>query len=262
MDCSDAQLHLLDYQRGRLAADLRGEIRAHLEGCPACRDEELAERELTTLLDRRPRYPASADLKRRLAAEWASAPAAPPRASWRRWATSLAPALATAAVFLIATSLYYGQQRAADEVAGLVGEAVNDHLRVLSGRRPLEVESGAIHQVKPWFQGRLDFAPVVPFAGDEAFPLQGGAIEYFLDRQAAVFVYKRRLHTASLFVFRAEGLPWPDRGLEPLGSVPAYRTTARGFHVVLWRAGELGYALVSDVEASELRELASRIAAG
>src|SRR5262249_22099940 len=100
MDCSDAQLHLLDYQRGRLAADLRGEIRTHREGCPACRDEEVAERELTTLLDRRPRYPASGDLKRRLAAGWTPAPAAAasPRAGWRRWATSLAPALATAAV--------------------------------------------------------------------------------------------------------------------------------------------------------------------
>jgi anti-sigma factor RsiW len=265
MDCLDAQLHLLDYQRGRLAPELRGEVRAHLDGCPACRSDEAAERELTTLLERRlPRYPASPALKRQLSARWVEPTAARRRSRWHRWTVSLAPALAVAAALLVAIPLYY--QRTAGPpgptTAWMVGEAVNDHLRVLSGRRPLDIESGGMHQVRPWFQGRLDFAPVVSFAGDDAFPLRGGATEFFLDRRAAVFVYSRRLHTISLLVFRAEGLPWPDRGLQRLGPVQAYRTTARGFQVVLWRAGELGYALVSDLDATELADLASRLAAG
>ena len=54
--------------------------------------------------------------------------------------------------------------------------AVNDHLRVLASQHPLDIESGGIHQVKPWFEGRLDFAPVVSFLGDEEFPLRGGAV--------------------------------------------------------------------------------------
>jgi anti-sigma factor RsiW len=127
---------------------------------------------------------------------------------------------------------------------------VNDHLRVLDGRRPLDVESGGLHQVKPWFQGRLDFAPVVAFAGDDEFPLKGGAVDYFLDRKAAVFVYGRRLHTVSLVVLRAEGLTWP---------ATPQRMSERGFNVVLWRAGDLGYALVSDVDAGELSMLAARL---
>ena len=97
------------------------------------------------------------------------------------------------------------------------------------------------------------FAPVVTFGGDAEFPLQGGAIEYFLDRRAAVFVYKRRLHTVSLLVFRAEGLPWPAGGRRSTQA-------ERGFNVVLWRGGELGYALVSDLDAPELAELAGRLA--
>ena len=35
--------------------------------------------------------------------------------------------------------------------------------------------------------------------------------------------------------------------------------TARGFNVLLWRADDLGYALVSDVDGAELRDLAARI---
>jgi anti-sigma factor RsiW len=134
----------------------------------------------------------------------------------------------------------------------MAAEAVNDHLRIASGHHRLEVEAGGIHQVKPWFAGKLDFAPVIAFGGDADFPLQGGAVEYFLDRQAAVFVYRRRLHTVSLLVFRADGLVWPTSGR------PSTRTE-RGFSVLLWRAGELGYALVSDLEAGELSELAGRL---
>jgi anti-sigma factor RsiW len=103
--------------------------------------------------------------------------------------------------------------------------------------------------VKPWFAGRLDFAPVVTFEGDADFPLKGGAIEYFLDRRAAVFVYGRRLHTVSLLIFRPEGVPLPRRTEE---------RRVRGFNVVIWRSGDLGYALVSDLGAPELRALAAR----
>jgi len=127
---------------------------------------------------------------------------------------------------------------------------VNDHVRVLLSQRPMDVESSDVHQVKPWFAGRLDFAPAVAFDGDAEFPLRGGAVGYFLDRRAAVFLYSRRLHAISLFVVRADGLDWPARRLE---------MSSRGFRVFVWRAGELGYALVSDVDMGELRTLAAKV---
>ncbi len=93
------------------------------------------------------------------------------------------------------------------------------------------------------------------FEGDADFPLKGGAIGYFLDRKAAVFVYARRLHPISLLVFPAGGLPWPG----PEGR--AVTSTERGFVVVLWRRGELGHALVSDVDARDLSALATKLGA-
>jgi len=77
-----------------------------------------------------------------------------------------------------------------------------------------------------------------------------------------VFVYNRRLHAVSLFVFRADGLSWPANDLTPVGGAQAYTTRSRGFHVLLWRRGELGYALVSDVDAAELTQLAAQVAGG
>jgi anti-sigma factor RsiW len=263
MDCGEVRLHLLDDHRGRLERGQHEDIRAHIQGCAACARAEAAELALTEALEQRlPQHPATLALKRRLAAEW---PVAAPRRQpwWSRWRPALLPALAVAGVVIVALPvLYYQRASSRPAAAAMVAEAVNDHLRVLQRPGPLDVEGGGVHQVKPWFAGRLDFAPVVAFGGDGDYPLRGGAIGYFLDRRAAVFVYTRRLHTVSLLVFRADGLPWPARELTPLGTVRAYTTVARGFNVVMWRAGELGYALVSDLDARELRELALKVSGG
>lgn len=252
MNCQDVRPQLLDYQRGTLGLDLRADISAHVRGCPGCTRADAAEWVLTEMLEQRlPQHSAPLGLKRLLAARWPAA-LAPQPSWWTRWGRSLVPAAAVAVVLLTVMPLYY-QRLVAPTAAGLVTEAVNDHLRILTSQHPLDVTSSNFHQVKPWFEGRLDFAPVVSFLGDAEFPLKGGALGYFLDRKAAVFVFHRRLHSISLFVVRAEGLPWP------VGGARAYMTLSRGFNVVLWRSGELGYALVSDVDAVELAQLAAKL---
>jgi anti-sigma factor RsiW len=248
MNCEDVRLQLGDHRQGRLEASAADALQAHLADCPHCAHVAAAEAELTDVLERRlPQYPASFALKRRLATQW---PAAAPRRAWWRPAPLAALALAALAL-LVVTPVVYDRQREARVTRSMVAEAVNDHLRVLSSQRPLEIESGGIHQVKPWFEGRLDFAPVVAFDGDADLPLRGGAVGYFFDRKAAVFVYARRLHPVSLIVFRADGLAWP-RG----DGTPA--TDDRGFSTILWRRAALGYALVSDIDARELSTLAAR----
>jgi len=261
MTCEDAREQLLDYQRGRLAFPAESEVRAHLDGCADCTRDDALEHELTKALEQRlPLHPASIALKRRLAAQWPTP--STQRSWWRRWRPVLMPALAFAALLMLVTPVLYYERtasRMAGERAGLVAEAVNDHLRVLASQHPLDIESSDVHQVKPWFEGRLDFAPRVAFEGDAEFPLKGGALGYFRDRKAAVFVYARRLHPITLLVFRADGLPWPTRAQTPAGPPEVYRTVDRGFNVIMWRTDELGYALVSDVDPRDLNALAARI---
>jgi anti-sigma factor RsiW len=141
----------------------------------------------------------------------------------------------------------------------LVTEAVNDHIRVVSGTHPVDIESGGIHQVKPWFTGRLEFAPRVTFSGDDDFPLVGGGVGYFVDRKAAMFMFKRRLHVITLLVFPADGLPWPTVPPTRVGPLSVDEQTSRGFNVLLWQDGGLGYALTSDVNRHDLETLAARI---
>jgi len=254
MNCDDVRLNLRDHRQGRLEAAAEHELRAHLSACPHCAHVAAAEEELTDALERRlPQYPASFALKRRLADQWSVA--SPRPAWWRAWRPAPIAALALAGLMLVVAPIVYYERRDAGTAKSMVAEAVNDHLRVLSSQRPLEIESGGLHQVKPWFEGRLDFAPVVTFEGDADFPLKGGAVGYFFDRKAAVFVYTRRLHPISLIVFRADGLRWPAGE----GGVSA--KDERGFAAIVWRRGALGYALVSDVDGRELTSLAARLRA-
>jgi anti-sigma factor RsiW len=220
------------------------------------RDEGTVEMALTEALQRLPQRRAPARLVRRVERVLAATPA--PRSRWRR---ALAPALAAAAVLLVAAPVVVYERSVATRAAAatMVNEAIGDHLRIVQAQRPLEIESGDGHRVRPWFEGRLEFSPVLPFGGDGEVPLRGGSLAWFLDRRAAAFVYGLRLHTVTLFVFRPEGLPWPTTGWERAGAREVYRSGARGFTVVMWRAHGLGYALVSDADPREVLELSARV---
>jgi len=151
--------------------------------------------DLDTLLQKLPRRTAPASLRARIERMHVR----------RREPRNIAIALAVIAFVAVILFVSRRTNQASPE-SPLVAEAINDHLRVLYASHPLEIESGGIHQVKPWFEGRLDFAPIVTFDGDADFPLQGGTIAYYIDRKAAAFVYKRNLHLITLFVFQSRQL--------------------------------------------------------
>jgi anti-sigma factor RsiW len=261
VDGSHVSDRIFDHVSGRLTTAEKTAVEAHLAGCAECRKLEAEERVAADLLQNRlPHYAAGEALKARLAATLREA-APPPAPKRPARLAALAPAfgvLAAAAALLFVVEERH-QRDASDAAArALVGEAVNDHLRVLYAERPIEIESGGIHQVKPWFSGRLDFAPVVAFDGDAEYVLEGGSVGYVMDRKAAVFVYKVRLHTLSLFVFRADGLTWPE-GTVLIGAHRATSSSQRGFNVLMLQSGDLGYALVSDASEGALTKLMGKV---
>jgi anti-sigma factor RsiW len=258
-ECDATREQLLAAIRGQLGETERARIDRHLETCAECTRIFERERALDQALGKRPTHALPNALRERLAAQVTRAMPVASVASvtrGRRFARSAAifgPSLAAVVLGLLLVRQW------ANPNQGLVSEAVNDHLRVLYAEHPVEIESGGIHQVKPWFTGRLDFAPVLSFSGDEEFPLEGGAIGLFVDRKAATFIFKHKLHSITLFVFRSDGLDWPLRSNAALGALPCTSARARGFNTLLWRDGDLGYALVSDVDMAELTRLGIKI---
>jgi len=254
IDHQTVRTQMLDALRDRLGTAERTSFDQHLASCEDCRKIFERERALDRALNKRPTYAMPKGLQERLAAQVTPKPASKAKASWLMRRPAM---VAFAAVPLLAALLFVRAWTNPNQA--LVTEAVNDHLRVLYAEHPIEIASGGIHQVKPWFTGRVDFAPPVTFSGDEEFPMEGGSIALFVDRKAATFVFHHKLHTITLFVFRSEGLSFPIRNNVSLGSLSGTATRLRGFNTLLWKDGDLGYALVSDVNADELVRLANKV---
>jgi anti-sigma factor RsiW len=264
MDCSTVHEQLAG-MKASIEPSLEDAVLEHLRSCESCRDHQVIEKELDSLLSQRlPRFEAPPHLKQRLLASYGQPPIAPrhrPRSPrlGKAWVVPVLSAALSAAAVVAVLRIPSSRDRGEDTT--LVSEAVNDHLRVVLSSHPVEIESGGIHQVKPWFSGRLDFAPRVAFSGDDEFPLIGGSVGYLLDRKAAVFVFKCRLHTVTLLVFPHERLPWPNSRPVRLGTTDVVEQEWRGFNLFLWRRADLGFALVSDVGRADLAKLASRLIA-
>lgn len=267
--CDTMASYAREGRRGRLDDAEAEALAAHLSTCPRCRELHRRECALDGALGRLTRPAAPEALKARLqmsiARETAdarpshvneTARKAPARLRTMRWMATMGLLMAAAAL-----PIFFRQQEGLRQAhALLANEAVSDHLRVLYADRGLEVDGGGIHQVKPWFEGRLDFAPVLAFDGDEEFPLLGGSVAYFHDRKAAAFAFRHKLHHITLLVFPADGLTDLPSDNVAAGHVPGVRVRLRGFDALLWRHQDLGYALVSDMTGSELERLASKIA--
>jgi anti-sigma factor RsiW len=132
----------------------------------------------------------------------------------------------------------------------LTRELVASHVRsqMLASHR-LDVASSDSHTVKPWFQGKLDFAPPAKDLTDRGYPLVGGRLDYLGERPVAAIVYRRRDHVINLFV-------WPST---PADTASPEQAARQGFHLVHWTSAGLTFWAVSDLNEPELRQFARLI---
>jgi anti-sigma factor RsiW len=163
----------------------------------------------------------------------------------RRMPRWLVPSLSAVAGAALAALVMLVVRPAPQPELDVATEAVGDHLRVL-GAHGLDVETNDMHNVKPWFAGKLDFTPPVTFVSDDEFQLKGGDVAVFLGHKSAAFIFAHRLHVLSLFVFES-------------GDASDGEKTIQGFHVATWGSGGLGFALVSDINWDDLRALEKRL---
>src|SRR5262245_60473344 len=230
------------YVDGELDLANARETERHLERCADCRGIEKAIRELRgALTGEAIAYRAPAHLRRNV------------RAALRREARSTRQALspwlmfATGAAFaaVILGFMLFQTTRAARTDA-IVDQVVANHVRSLLAAQLVDVVSSDQHTVKPWFDGKIDFAPEVRDLSANGFPLIGGRLDYLDGKTVAALVYQRNKHPINLFITPAA----TSRSTSPAV------TTRRGYNIFAWINNGLKYWAVSDLNQAELRQLA------
>ena len=220
------------------------EMESHLRECSTCSlAYEQGRRLRAALNDGELRFSAPAHLRERVDA--LARRQARPRSSpawWRGAAFAASAALAALAVFAIVP-------RGASTGDSIVDEIVSSHVRSLMADHLTDVPSSDRHTVKPWFDGKLDFAPAVADLADHGFPLVGGRLDYARNRPTAALVYARQKHFINLFV-------WP--AAQQKDGNPG-QWSRHGFNVVHWNGHEMSYWAVSDLNTAELEEFAGLI---
>lgn len=135
----------------------------------------------------------------------------------------------------------------------LAQEVVSDHVRSLQMPGHLtDVLSSDQHTVKPWFDGKVDFAPPVKDFATQDFRLYGGRLEYLNKRGVATLVYQRRLHYINLYI-------WPA---EQAGATAEVTTQRQGYNLIHWTSSGMNYWAISDLNSVELLEFARLVQQG
>jgi anti-sigma factor RsiW len=233
--CPD-KTHLVHaFVDGELDAVNAEAFETRLKTCPACAS---AVGELQDLRERiaRPelREPAPAALRNRLEAMIEAETERPRRRIPSAVPWSLAGGFAALAASLAVTTSLPSTTVLADQL-------VADHVRSTLASHLVDVETSDRHAVKPWFAGKIDFAPPVVDLAQQGFPLVGGRVDYLDGRVVAALVYRRGKHVINVFI-----RPEP-KGLR----LPAARAHD-GYSLVRWTEGGLEFWAVSDAEPREL----------
>ncbi len=164
----------------------------------------------------------------------------------RRNFRPLVGALAASIALAVALSAILVQRSGRDTVEEQIFAS---HVRSLQVDHLMDVASSDQHTVKPWFAGKLDFSPPVRDLREQGFPLEGGRLDYLDGRSVAALVYQRHQHVINVFV-------WPQ------SSAAAEHSSSReGYNMLRWSEGGFAFWAISDLNPTELRELASRLQA-
>lgn len=240
MDCPTCEAMVDAYVDGELSATESAELERALADCPACRERLERARAMSGLLRDLPVEPVPDLLRARIERELRTI-AGRPRARFR-WA-------ALAASLIVAIGIGWLGGRYLGPASREGDELLAGYIRVAMSEHEVEVASSDRHTVKPWFAGRIDYAPPVHDLTSEGFPLLGGRIDLVAGRKVAVLVYRRNQHRVALTL-------WPSSSAA--NTSPSV-TERDGFAMAGWRHGGFEMRAMADLSPADMKLFAAAV---
>ena len=240
MDCPTCEAMVDAYIDGELSATESAAFELATETCLKCRQRLEEARAMSGLLRELTPEPVPDLLRAKVEREL--------RAIARRPAERMR-FMAMAASLIVAVSVgwiggtFTGRPGTGD------GELVATYMRVASSDHPVDVASTDRHTVKPWFAGRIDYAPPVHDLTQEGFPLVGGRLDVIDGRKVAVLVYRHNQHRIALTL-------WPSASS---GNSPATVTQRDGFALAEWRHDGFDMHAVADLAPADMKAFATAV---
>ena len=251
MSCELTGSVLHGYLDGELDAARASDFERHLVSCPECVRALEAQENLRSSLQSAALYErAPAKLRQMVQAELGalaqpSASDVAPAFRWHgAWTQPWRWLAVAAALFLAAFAGWQLMLRQGGSENVVAMAIVDAHLRSLQPGHLEDVVSTDQHTVKPWFDGKLDFAPPVRDFADSGFALQGGRLDVVRGRSVAVLIYARRKHVINVFI-------WPTMETASQPSSGSHL----GYNWLEWRKNGMELYAVSDVNPPDLNEL-------
>jgi len=248
MRCEEVQDLASAWLDNELSEPRAGVVAEHEAGCDACHAYIADLRLLAEQMAKYGREPAPPDLEERVRVNLAEEQGRsvipetrpgrwlPPATT--QWLTSMA------AVCILSIFGTWAVVRPPGTIPSTQHDVVAAHVRSLLQNSTIQVPSSDSHTVRPWFAGKVEFAPPVKDLTAEGFPLVGGRLDYVDGHRVATLVYHHGLHTISVFV-------WP----ETAASASAGPARVEGLNVLSWTKDGMVWWAVSDMEPGELKEM-------
>jgi anti-sigma factor RsiW len=257
MNCQECRDFIDPFVDSELGAGDAIRVQQHIGSCAECR-QRLRSREALRALLGNPQLkfeipetlPGKVKSKIRLLANSAK------EQVLRKYSTPwiYVPLALAASIILLFGLLFLNKNSRFDPLNShsLVDEVVASHVRSMLATHLLDVASTDQHTVKPWFDGKLKFAPPVQDFADHGFRLIGGRLDYLDGQEVAALVYQRNKHIINVFLWPAES-----------GANGSTRLFSRnGYNVIQWARGGFDWWVVSDVSAADLEGFADLVREG
>jgi anti-sigma factor RsiW len=243
MICRDAQTLMHAYLDAELDPSVCLQYEQHVGECLACKKALAEQQSIQGQMKADSLYFAAPEgLRERLRASLQRQSRSASRRFPMHW-------VAAAACVALCVSLGFALARFSFDASSrdpLTQEVASAHIRSLQADHIVDVPSSDSHQVKPWFAGKMDFSPPTPNLENDGFHLVGGRMDYVDGRPVAAIVYRRREHIINMFVWATSGTDSKDIRQE----------TRQGYNLVHWSKDGMNYWLASDLNLTEMNELA------